>query len=206
MATGQCYWPNQGDSQRAVIDCLEPNASWSLYPFTTIKYETDDYPKAAAKLKLLLQGFSDIGSSTSDGGHQGNRRKRLTQKKRWMSSSDSDEDRTFSAKPSNKSCVDENEPPLTMRLPTRQFTPHPSAIAPRAASRLRPEVQPFGMLPHPRPEAQPFSMLPHPRPEVPTFWHAAAATYTSTAKCTVTAWKASTEHVPTTCNIISKHV
>lgn len=31
METGQCYWPDQGDPQRAVIDCLAPrNVNWRL--------------------------------------------------------------------------------------------------------------------------------------------------------------------------------
>ncbi|PVD26448.1 hypothetical protein C0Q70_14125 [Pomacea canaliculata] len=144
METGHCYWPDQSDLKRAVIDCLVPRESWSLYPFKGIKYETDEYPKAAEKLKLLLQGFSDIGSHSEDG-HPGNRRKRLVHKKRYLSSSDSDDDKAaFSSQPSKKSRVNENA--RLHCLPTLELTEH-LGMEPWATARLQ-SMQP-------RPEAEP---------------------------------------------------
>ncbi|PVD25669.1 hypothetical protein C0Q70_13328 [Pomacea canaliculata] len=129
METGQCYWPDQGDPQRAVIDCLVPRKTWGLYSFKGIKYETDEYPKAAEKLKSLLQAISD----------------------KWcMSSSESDDEERFSAQQTKRSCADKNG--RSQGLPLLEFTPQPMIMKPRAASQLwnsqpTPQAQSFGMLP-----------------------------------------------------------
>ncbi|PVD37515.1 hypothetical protein C0Q70_00109 [Pomacea canaliculata] len=60
LANKTCYWPKHS---RAVIECVKPEESWSIFPFVGIKKESDNYRKAAEKIKQLKNEVSDAAST-----------------------------------------------------------------------------------------------------------------------------------------------